>query len=537
MRRFYLIGAAVALAAIITFLFTLSASATAWGNAFGIDTPGKNPKVAIDSSGGLHFVWWNPKRARIQYRFCSDPTTCGPVEKLPVLDGEAYAPALALDAQGRPNVVWEQHRDGKSAIMYSRRGGGSWTKPKRVSDHPKSILPDIAIGGDGVKHIVYESVEGDGRGIYHSTRGGGSNTLQLIELERAEASDFAAAGRNVRVATDKNGRAHMVWNTATTPSRVKYTYQTADGSFVAPILVADQNQAQAPDLAIDRKTNRVGIVWETRRNDLASFALYKNGDRLFRRDKITGGNDIMRRPRVAVDCGGRFHLVFQRQRLIQTDWNVYHRVFNPADEMFSAVERVTEADTDDAAPVISATNFIAIAYYIADNNSVQAIQGELNSVCYGDPTPAPTAFPTAPSEGWEHIPNHDARIIYTKGWQTYDALKASEDNFARCQKGSSCKQNSSAELVFTGGNRIEWETAYANNYGRADVYLDGKAFEVVDLCALNRDSAKPKFGVRTYILTGNANTPHSIKIVAVGRAGCTDGAKNFVPVDGFNILR
>lgn len=538
MRRIYLTGAIVVILAIVTLGFTLSASATSWSNSFFVDESAKNSDVAIDANGGLHFVWLTSPGGRLEYRHCSDANTCDAIEKLPKIKGDAVALALALDSQDRPNVVWEQRKGQDSAIYYSRRNDGGWSEPDKISDGLPSHLPDIAIGGDDVKHIVFESVRGDSRAVYHGTRGGNSNTLQVIELESAAASNRVSGGRNVRVAVDSKGRAHMVWNSESNPPRIKYAYQRADGAFVTPIVVADQNRAQAPDLAIDLETNRVGIIWETRADELASFAFYRNGEQLFRRSNITGGYDSVRRPRLAADCGGRFHLVFQRQRLIQTDWNIYHRVFNPADEMFSTTERITQSDTDDAAPVIAATNFIAIGYNVADNTSVQAMRGELDSVCYGEPTPVPTPFPTQPPTGeWEHIPNHDARIVYTKGWQTFDANKASEENYARCQKGGACKKNSSAELVFTGGTRVEWVTAYASNYGRADVYIDGEAFEIVDLCAPNRNSGKPKFGVRTYILDGNENTPHSIKIVAVGHTSCSSVNKNFVAVDGFNILR
>lgn len=536
MRRIYLTGAMVVLAAVITLLLALRVSATTWGDAFVIADPAGNLDVAIDSSGGMHFVWWNSKRLRIQYRHCTAADTCDAVEQLPVLDGDAFAPALALDPQDRPNVVWEQRKGDKSSIYYSRRDSSEWNKPDRVSGQLQSHLPDIAIGKDGVKHIVYETIDENGRGIYHDTRGGSSNTLQLVALESAEADDRVANGRNVRVAIDNNERAHIVWSTPS-PPRIKYSYQNANGTFETPVLVADQDQAQGPDLAIDRKTNRVGIIWETRRDELASFALYKNGERLFRQANVSGDSDPLRKPRLAADCGGRFHIVFQSQQLIQTDWNIYHRVFTPGNNTFTPAERVTDSDTDDVTPVIATSDFIALGYGVADNDSVQAVRGETGSGCDDDPTPVPTPLPTAPADGWEHIPNEDARIVYTKGWTAQNSNQASEDNYARCQKDGNCKKNASAELVFTGGTRVEWETAYAANFGKADVYIDGKAFEIVDLCTLNRNSEKPKFGTRTYILSGNENTQHRIKIVAVGHTGCSDVNKNFVAVDGFNILR
>ena len=106
-----------------------------------------------------------------------------------------------------------------------------------------------------------------------------------------------------------------------------------------------------------------------------------------------------------------------------------------------------------------------------------------------------------------------------------DVVKASDSSFARCETGGTCKIKSSAELLFEGGARIEWETSYRNSFGKADVYLDGRAYEAVDLCKLNSKSSRPKFGIRTYILSGDATTPHSIKIVATGHSGCSTGAR------------
>lgn len=537
MRRIYLTCVMVALAAVVTLLLALRVSATTWGDSFYVDAPAKNPDIAIDSTGGMHLVWWNSKRDRIQYRYCADANSCDAAETLPELEGNAFDPALALDPQGRPHVVWEQHKNSKSIIYYSRRNNTAWTKPARISEGGQSALPDIAIGSDGVKHIVYESVESNGRRIYHVARGGGSNSLQLIELSNAEPSGQVASGRKVRVALDSRNRAHLVWNTTGNSTRVKYSYQNAGGTFVTPLVVADRGQAQAPDLAIDRETDRVGIVWETGKDKLASFALYRNGDPLFVQTDVTGISELVRHPSLAADCGGRFHIVFAGQQLIQTDWNIYHRVFDPVNESFTPTERVTDSTTDDTSPVIATTNLVALAYSVVDTNSVHAQRGESSLSCDDSPTPVPTASPTAPPDGWEHIPNQDARIHYARGWNTLDSNNASEGNYARCQKDGKCRENASAELVFTGGTRIEWVTAYASNYGKADVYIDGKAFEVVDLCAPNRNSVKPKFATRTYILPGNAKTQHTIKIVAVGHSGCSDVNKNFVVVDGFNILR
>src|SRR5581483_7050398 len=100
---------------------------------------------------------------------------------------------------------------------------------------------------------------------------------------------------------------------------------------------------------------------------------------------------------------------------------------------------------------------------------------------------------TPPVRGTEHIANDDPRIQYVNAWKTLSSNKASDGNFARCNTKQKCDKVASAELDFIGGSRIEWQTAYANNLGKAMVYIDNKPFERVDACELNKHSDKLKF--------------------------------------------
>ncbi len=539
MRRPILIFTPLVIAFAVALLLTMSATATTWSDPAEIANPAKRPDVAIDANGEIHFVWINPDRGTIQYRHCTAVDTCDNAEKLPNLDGDATSPALALDSQNRPNVVWEQVKGKKHTIYFSRRDAGVWTDPVAYSNQPESVLPDIAIGSDDVTQVVYESVQNNGRAIYYVTEPSSQlpSPPRLVELELLQPEDKVASGRNVRIAVDGDNHAHVVWNTAKRPFAIKYVYQDSNGNFVAPKIVADKNQDQTPDLSIDAETNRVGIIWETRKNDRAAFVLLENGVEVFRKNNVEGGFDTVRRPRLATDCGGNFHLVFQREKSDKSDWNIYYREFDPNTETFTDPLRLTESQKDDAMPALTTTDKGVLAFITGRGGILNAMQAEIDTVCHGQPTPTPTLSPTIPSSGWEHIANHDARIVYTQAWNTVDNTKASDGNFARCETNNRCQKGASAKIEFTGGTRIEWETAYANTFGKADVLVDGKVFERVDLCSLNKKSAKPKFGVRTYILSGDANTAHSLEIKFIGHSNCSDVRRDYVAVDGFNILR
>lgn len=540
MRRALYFSALAGIGAMaIALLLTVSVAATTWGEPVVVATDAKRPDVAIDSNGELHLVWADTNNSRIEYRHCATLDACDAIQKLPNLDGNATAPALALDSQNRPLVVWEQVKGKRHTIYLSRRDAGGWTPPTAFSNQPISILPDLAIGADDTPHVVYESVRRKGRAIYHSTQGSSQLPIvrQRVDFEKMPEAEQIANGRNARVDVDSQNHAHVVWNVGARPFGIKYSYQDNTNNFVAPKTIAKRNKDQAPDLSIDRETDWVGVVWETRENDRAAFALIENGAVIFRKKNVEGGFDTVRHPRIAVDCGGKFQIAFQRQKNDRSDWNIYYREFDSSNNTFSNPLRVTDSQRDDAQPALAATTFGALTFMTGRGGTIKVARGELNTLCHGAPTPTPTYTPTVPTSGWQHIPNTDSQIVYSNSWKTIAHNKASDGDYARCEKDGKCRSGASAKLEFAGGTRIEWETAYANPFGKVDVYIDGKPFERIDLCGMNPNSSKPKFAVRTYILSGDASTAHSIEIKFIGHSRCSDARKDYVAIDGFNILR
>src|SRR5436190_8927895 len=121
MRRFSLVLLPIVLALTFAFVLTWSVSATAWSAPFKVSNPAKHPAVAIDSDGEMYFVWVNPDKLILQYRHCAAADTCDAVEKLPKLEGEASAPAIALNSLGQPTVVWSQEKGTGATLQLSVR--------------------------------------------------------------------------------------------------------------------------------------------------------------------------------------------------------------------------------------------------------------------------------------------------------------------------------------------------------------------------------------------------------------------------------
>ncbi len=533
MRRILILLGTLLLASAATLLFTFSVSATAWGNAFNVANSAAKVSVALDPNDEMYFVWANTQRGVIEYRHCAAADACDAVESLPRRKGTANSPALALDSQNRPVVAWAQEQTTKRTIYFSRREAGGWTAPIALSSHPQSILPALAIGTDDRLQVAYESVQNNTRKIYYvSVNGQNPISPILIDTEPADAQtdtepDRIANGRNVRIAVDGANQAHVVWNTLQSPYSVKYAYQQ-NNVFKPPKIVANDAQDQTPDIAIDRETNRVGIIWETRKNNHAAFILLENGAEVYRNRNVESGSKIVRQPRLAVDCGGRFQIAFQRRESANSVWDIFYRQFDPESFLFTGVQRLTQSNKNDARPALAAQRFALIAYITGSDGKLNARRGDIEGLCHGN---------TPPPSPWEHIPNSSRSVKYAGNWRLVSDTQASDKDFARCGTGAACKAGSSAKMDFVGGTRLEWETAYANTFGIVNVYIDGSIFERVDLCALNKNSSKPKFGKRTYILKGNETTPHSIQIKSVGKSSCTTSNKAYFVIDGFNVLR
>lgn len=584
------------------FLMPLVASATTWNSPFVLGNGNKFPSVAIDANGTIHYAWWDHTDKTVKYRTCGlTKSTCGDAQVISASGVESFYPAIAIDPNGEPNVAFEaKSADTTYAVFFRRRVAGNWEPIQRVSktNEVYAEIPDLAITSDGVIKIVYQN-KSDGTAYvrFASSDDGitfkSSETLTQLQIENMESAAQVladasapegkqlAAGLYPRIALDSAGNAYVVWNIPT-PYGIKYIHQLASG-WSNEVQVAKGHKDQTADIAV-ASDGRVGVVWARGDTFDASFALFVNDSKTTQFDQLGGSNEWSLWPRIALDCAENFHVAFQGSKTADPghDWNVLHRAYDGSS--WSKLETIASAGAQEQSPNIATTNLGAIIY--SDGGNVFASTADLGVTCGGSPatptqtltptatqtnapgitpTDTPTATPTstqipvnsptptntatnqptptatqtlAPVSGKEHIPSNDPRIQYSGTWGQYNNKDASDKSYQRCGGAKKCKKSWAAQLNFVGGKRVEWETVYANTYGKAEVYLDGRLFERIDLCRLRKGSPLPKFATRTYILSGDANTPHSIRIRARGsHSKCSAYDANYVSVDGFNILR
>lgn len=528
-------------------LLPLVASAVDWGSAVNLGSGGAFPAAAIDSNGHFHAVWTDTTSHTIQYIECDDlaKSTCNSPSAVSTT-GISSNPKIAIDPLNRPNVVWQVKAGKSNAIYWSRLESGTWSTPLLLSAKGNNTLPDIAIGASGNIHVVYQSIQQKVGYVVYVPNAGGSHfgaaervdTLDIVPAPDAPAPGGSGVskvskGLNPRVAADSTDHPHIVWN-APSPFGVFYTYQDDTNKFVSKIQVAAKNKDQMPAIAIN-PSDVVGIVWTSREKSTVGLAQFLHGARMYAGLGFSMGLISSSNAKIASDCWGDFQVVFQGKEAAGKKTQVYQRSLDPKEDVFQEQEQLSNPAQQTVSPAIAATGEGAVVYVNSTTGKIQASAATFIPDCNDPPTPTPTLTPPA---GNEHIANDDPRIVYTGAWTILSDAHATEGDYLRCSGLPKCTSDWSADLTFVGGTRVEWQTAAAKSFGKAQVRVDGQLFELVDFCKLNPSSTTLKFIKRTYILTGDANTPHELKISAMGdHSNCSPQDLNYVVVDGFNIVR
>lgn len=568
------------------FLLPMMVSAASWSNPFALGGGGTKPSVAIDASGYQHYVWWT-STGNIQYSRCTSQggKGCSSPENLPA-SGASYYPSIAIDPQGRPNVVFETKvSDGKGyAIYWTRKQGSSWSNPQRLGTEPYSELPDIAIGPGGVIHVIYQSKQ-DKTGYVYYTKSSGGFEFQAAQELGTEQSDAPIAefgklaekgkapeavegsqlsnGLYPRIAADQNDNAHVVWNLPS-PYGIKYRYQT-NGNFGASITVANGSQKdQTPDITV-APNGSVGIVWSTYDDFNAAFAEYKNGNKETSVNDIDDGLAQSLWPKISSDCKGTFHFAFQGSPTTDSAWNIYHRTYDPASNSLTGRETIANIAASEQTPSIDTTNIAAIVYANTTNGIIDAATSNLGITC-SDETPTSTEIPTqtnTPDPNATSTPTPTATntpgdvitianntkcsgadaaeqgcVHYRKTWKKYSDNKATDGNYSRCDKDGVCPKSSAAKVIVPDGyTQVKWYTAKALSYGYAKVWINDVLVDTIDLCK-GSSGLTPKFINFTYTVPARTDgQPRSFEIGAPSKhSSCSPYNSSFVAIDSFRIL-
>jgi hypothetical protein len=567
------------------FLLPLMVSAASWSSPFALGSGGLKPAVAVDDTGAQHYVWWTTS-GKIQYSKCTGQggNGCSSPENLPT-NGASYYPSIALDPQGRPNVVFESKvSDGNSyAVFWTRKQGSGWASLKKISSEPYSEIPDIAIGPGGTIHVIYQSKQDSTGYVYYTKSNGGFDFDAPEALDTADSdapiAEFGllaeqgkapeamegnqlSNGLYPRIAADQNDNAHAAWNLPGPNYGIKYRYQN-NGNWQKAKTAGSGQKDQTPDITV-APNGSVGIIWGTYDDFNAAFAEFTNGSKDNSVNDIDGGLAQSLWPKISADCAGKFHFVFQGSVGTDSKWNIYHREYNPANNTLGGRETIANLSQSEQTPAVDSRSVIAVVYTQTTNGIIDASTANLNLNCSSatatptftptitntpDPNATPTMTPTPTNTPGDAIsiantakcPSYDGTeegcIHYRKTWKKVNDSKATNGNYQRCENSTGvCSKSSAAKIIVPGGyTKVKWFTAKALTYGIAKVWINDQLVETLDMCQGNNGIA-PKFVNLTYnIPDRNDGQPRTFEIGAPSKKGCSPYNSNFVVIDGFEI--
>ncbi|WP_372980832.1 Ig-like domain-containing protein [Marinobacter sediminum] len=292
-----------------------------WGMAEVIDVDdagsSRSPQVALDATGRAIVVWaqfdgsWYRILAR---RF--DGSNWGAAELIEADNsgrlGDASAPQIVLDGNGRALAVWEQFDGSRNNIWSNRFDGSTWGTAGRIQTDVASdaSAPQIAINAHGQAFAVWTQFDGTRDNIW-ANRFDGSAWGAAEQIE----TDNAGGASNPQIAHDTDGRAVAVWQQSD-GARNNIWVNRFDGNAwrrAEQIETDNAGSAVSPQVALDAK-GRALAVWH--QSDGSRNHIWAN-----RFDGNTWGeaelieiDDVnhARSPQVAFDADGRAIAVWQQ---------------------------------------------------------------------------------------------------------------------------------------------------------------------------------------------------------------------------------
>lgn len=179
--------------------------------------------IAIDASGGFHLAYIDVAASDIRYATQQD----GPWAVETLADGNALdtpnfvaRPSLALDASGRPCVLYAESREAASALVLAARDEGQWSFDTVVSGNEPIWDYSLAFDVGGHPHVCYAVWTGAGMDLHHGVRTNSAWTDTVI-----------GSGDQPALAVDADGWPHVLyrgWDGAVLAS-LRLTRMTADG--------------------------------------------------------------------------------------------------------------------------------------------------------------------------------------------------------------------------------------------------------------------------------------------------------------------
>ena len=236
-----------------------------WQTPIALSASGQNaerPQVALDAQGDATAVWGRYNGTNYIVEASTRPA--GGSWQTPIALSAAGQSAeetqVALDPQGDATAVWHRSNGTDFIVEASTRpAGGSWQTPIALSAAgQEAYAPQVALDAQGDATAVWRRSNGTNEIIEASTRPAGGSWQTPIALSAAGQS-----AEETQVALDAQGDATAVWERYNgTDYIIEASTRPAGGSWQTPIaLSAAGQEAYFPQVALDAQGDATA-VWE-----------------------------------------------------------------------------------------------------------------------------------------------------------------------------------------------------------------------------------------------------------------------------------
>ena len=322
---------------------------TNWGTAQLIETEDTghafDPQVAVNDTGVALAVWEQDDGTRYSImanRFNGTAwETAGFIETDD--SGDAFAPQIAMDGTGDAIAVWHQFDGTRDNIWISRFNGTLWAAAELLEtlNTGDAVNPQIAMNADGKAMVVWEQEDGlrtDIRARYYNGTIWGS--AQLIESDDTGDADFP------QIAMDADGNAVAVWEQSD-GIRTNIWTNFFDGiswSTAELIETVNAGDAEAPQIAMDTDGNAIAVwnQYDGTRDDI--WANTYDGTAWGTAELIETGTGAAVLPRIAMNDDGNGIAVWEQSDGIRV--NIRANRFNGSD--WGTAELIEALDTGNA---------------------------------------------------------------------------------------------------------------------------------------------------------------------------------------------
>ena len=291
----------------------------------GADIPScMDPTVAVDSRGGLVFVWTGEDDQELYYaRTGTDGRMeAGPI-RLTNASGDSAEASTWIDARDHVHIVWFDAREGRYSLYYMQLDpeGHKVVEDTRLVRSLTEEECDIAMDARGDVHVAWNAIAPPGELQYntaiHYTKLSG--TGEVLVRDRLVATSRGTMGYP-DLALDLGGNVHVAWpEGALSRERLMYAELDPSGRNVSgPKEVAPVGAGGARDVSVAVDGNdRLQLVWSE--GTLGSSELYwqamaPGGEALGTPVRLTDARGDSRYPDLALTPRGEPRVVWSDSR-------------------------------------------------------------------------------------------------------------------------------------------------------------------------------------------------------------------------------